>query len=186
MQQNGSAGGGKIERVRTTSAARWLTLGAAIAKLGWPWLRLLAELISGRLAYRTHPPGHVIDWSDPNLRIDRAESTVTMVAVLPPEVGVAGFGYTTVAVEVLLPVDASAAAIKASWRDRERISEADLKGAMQDVARAYAGKPLPTFDDVWSALKARWSDIPRDVARGALMDYAPQLKRAPGKTKSRG
>jgi hypothetical protein len=110
-----------------------------------------------------------------------------MVEVLPAEIGAVGFGYTTVAVEVLLPVgqSPSAAAIKASWRDRVQPSEADLKRAMQDIAQPYEGKPPPVFDDVWTALKARWPDFPRDEARRALASYAPQLKRSPGKTKSR-
>jgi hypothetical protein len=175
----------RSERVRTTSAARWRTLGAALAELGWPWLRLHAELLSGRLAYRTHPPDHAIDWNNRNLHVDRAESTVTMLKALPP--GAVGFSNTTIAVEVLLPIGRRppVAAIKASWRDRVRPSEADLKNAMEEIAKSCEGKPLPIFDDVWSALKARWPGFPRDDARDVLASYAPQLKRAPGKTKSR-
>jgi hypothetical protein len=77
---------------------------------------------------------------------------------------------------------APAALIKASWRDR--VSKADLESAMKDIAKSYDGKQPPTFNDVWSKLKALFGpDFPRDAARGALRDYAPQLKRTPGQTK---
>jgi len=169
-------------------AARWRTLGAALAELGWPWLRLHGELVARRLAYRTHPPGHEIDWSDPKLRVDRAESAVTIVELLPAEIGAVGFGYTTVAVEVFLPVGQrpSTAPAKVSWRDR--VPEKALEGAMKDIAQLYDGKPRPTFDAVWTELCRRWPGFPRDAARGAIASYAPQLKRAPGewgKVKSR-
>jgi hypothetical protein len=171
------------ERVRTTSAAHWRTLGAALAELGWPWLRLHGELISGRLAYRTYPPGHVIDWSSRSLRVDLTESTVTFMVRCS-----IGLASTTVAVEVLLPVGRRppAAAIKPSWRDRP--DEKALENEMRDIAQSYEGKPLPSFDVVWTKLKACWPDFPRDEARRALASYAAQLKRKPGqtlKTKSR-
>jgi hypothetical protein len=165
------------------SDAHWCTLSAALDELGWPWLRLHGELLAGQLSYRTYPPGHDIDWGDPTLRVDRAESTVTFLEGVPNS-GVVGFASTTVAVEVLLPVGQrpSAALIKASWR--ARVPTATLESAMQEIAQSYDGKPPPSEGDVWSELKARFGpDFPRDAARRALTTYAPQLKRAPGQTK---
>jgi hypothetical protein len=166
------------------STAHWCTFSAALDETGWPWLRLRGELVARRLTYRTCPEAVEIDWGDPNLKVDRAESTVTIVELLPPETEVVGFSYTTVAVEVLLPVGQRppAALIKASWRDR--VPEKALEVAMKEIAQSYAGKPRPLFKDVWSELKGRFGDdLPRAVALDALANYAPQLKRAPGQTK---
>jgi hypothetical protein len=69
--------------------------------------------------------------------------------------------------------------VKATWR--ERIPEKALENAMQDIARTYEGRPRPRFKDVLKEMRDRLgSDLPRDVVRNALTDYAPQLKRAPG------
>lgn len=72
---------------------------------------------------------------------------------------------------------------KATWRDP--VSVADLKAAMKDIAKSYEGKPPPSEADVWLALKAHFGreDLPRDVARSGIADYAPQLKRRRGQTK---
>jgi hypothetical protein len=179
-QQSEHPEGGRIR----PSTAHWCTLSAALAALGWPWLRLHGELIARRLAYRTYPQGSEIDWGDPNLQVDRAESTVTIAQLLPAGVEAAGFGYTTVAVEVLLPVGTrpSDALIKASWRDR--VPGVALESAMKDIAQFYEGKPPPSENDVWLELKARFGpDLPRDAAREGIAIYAPQLKRTPGQRK---
>jgi hypothetical protein len=185
-RQSEGSGGGRIHQ----STAHWCTLSAALDELSWPWLRLRGELVARRLSCRTHPPGHEIDWGDPTLQVDRAESTVTIARdqeVVKGEGRIAfiwpGTERLTVAVEVLLPVGQRppAALIKASWRDR--VPEAALKSAMEEIARSYDGKPPPTFDDVWSKLKDCFGpDFPRAAARDALRDYAPQLKRKPGQT----
>jgi hypothetical protein len=72
--------------------------------------------------------------------------------------------------------------IKASWRDR--VPAEALENAMEEIAKSYDGKPLPSEDDVWTALKDHFGpDVPRDAARDGLAIYAPQLKRARGQTK---
>jgi hypothetical protein len=173
----------QAERIHA-SAAHWCTASAALDELGWPWLRLRGELLAGRASYRTFPEGHEIDWGDPTLRFDHAESTVTILDRHPAKkTGVIPF-YKTVAVEVLLPIGQRppAALIKASWRDR--VDEADLKNAMKEIAQSYDGKPLPTEDDVWSELKNRLGpDLPREAARYAIKTYAAHLKRTRGQTK---
>jgi hypothetical protein len=182
-------------------SAHWCSLGAALDELGWPWLRLLAELVAGRLAYRTWPSGHVIDWLDPYLRpylnIERSEISIPSdvvvraindaVAVMtgaprPPKKRRSELEGKTIAIEVLLPVGQrpSTALIKASWRDR--VPEADIEAVVKKIAQSYDGKPRPPFEDFWTALKAIWPDIPRDTALDALHDYAPQLKRQRGET----
>jgi hypothetical protein len=187
MQQKRS----KTRSPKVAQTGHWCTLSAALDEQGWPWLRLHGELVAGTAVCRTHPPGCEIDWGDPTLRIDRAESTVTFWGA-PKTTGLSGdFSQDRliVAVEVFLPVGQRppTASIKGSWRDR--VPEADLKSAMEDIAKSYDGKPKPAFNEVWSKLKDRFRpDFPRDAARHALNTYAPQLKRAPGdksKVKSR-
>jgi hypothetical protein len=118
--------------------AGWYTLSAALAALGWSWLRLRGELIAQQAAFRTHPVKHEheIDWSDDTLKVDLAASTVCTWEV------------DTVAVEIWLPVGQRppAALIKASWRDR--VPEADVKAAMKDIAESYDGKPPPRLKKV--------------------------------------
>jgi hypothetical protein len=117
---------------------------------------------------RTHPPSAVSSLElDPESRTARGKNIPPLYDVhlrrVPPA-------------DVLAPT----ALIKASWRDR--VPKADLESAMKDIAQSYDGKPRPSFNDVWSKLKDRWPDFPRDAARDALATYAPQLKRAPGQT----
>jgi len=72
---------------------------------------------------------------------------------------------------------APAEPVKAAWR--EPLSELELKAAVEEVARAYPSGARPSLDEeVLPALKARLrrSDLPRQVARDALKNYAPQLK----------
>lgn len=163
-------------------AGRWYTLGGALDELGWPWLRLHAELVADRLFYRTHPPGHSINWeaiSNRNRTLNLEHSEVTFNGRVPDS---GDLRALTVAIEVLLPVGQRppVASIKPSWRDR--VCKEALKSAMEEIAKSYEGKPPPPAPEVWTKLKERWPDFPRDAARGALKTYAPQLKRTPGET----
>jgi hypothetical protein len=179
MQQKRS----KTRSPKVAQTGHWRTLLAALDELGWPWLRLHDELVAKRAFYRTHPAGYEIPWeaiSNKNRTLNLADSEVTFNGRAP---GAVELRAHTVAVEVFLPVGQHppAASIKASWRDR--VPEADLKIAMEEIAKSYDGKPRPPFNDVWSKLKDRFGpDFPRDPARGALTTYAPQLKRALGET----
>src|SRR5262245_60769603 len=193
MQQKRS----KTRSPKVAQTGDWYTLSGALDELGWPWLRLHGELTAGRLFYRTHPPGVEVDWeaiSNRNRTLNLAASEVTFNGRLPAametlsqyppnsRVPNQSLRALTVAVEVFLPVGQRppAAAIKASWRDRA--PQKDLESAMKDIAKSYDGKPPPTEAEVWSKLKDRWPDFPRDATRGALTTYAPQLKRTPGQT----
>ena len=51
---------------RRDKDATWRTTGAFCRERGWLKARLLYELQNG-LPYRTFPPGHAFDWSDPFL-----------------------------------------------------------------------------------------------------------------------
>ena len=74
----------------------------------------------------------------------------------------------------------SAEPVKATWR--EQIPEKALENAMKDIARAYEGKARPLEKDIVKEMRNRLRrpDLPRDVIRGALKNYAPQLKRGRG------
>jgi hypothetical protein len=91
--------------------ATWRTLGTLCRERDWSRPRLVHELQNG-LPYRTVPPGHTVDWHDPNVlrSLDIEASTVTLmrgVFVAEAEAGdVFSFDSLTVGVEVLPPTDA--------------------------------------------------------------------------------
>jgi hypothetical protein len=70
--------------------------------------------------------------------------------------------------------------MKASWRNP--IPEADVKAATEAIENECAPGTLLSEADFWARLKKRTgrSDLPRQVARNALDNYAPQLKVSPG------
>jgi len=72
-----------------------------------------------------------------------------------------------------------------NWRGPH--SKADLEAAMQEIERTYPPDAQPPFEEIFVALRARLPDLPRDVARKALRDYAPRLRGRRGRpsTKSR-
>jgi len=83
---------------------------------------------------------------------------------------------------------APAEPVKDTWRARP--SRADIQAAMETTAQTYPPGATPSFQDIWNALKERLAcpDLPRQVARDALRDYAPQLRGQRGRrsTKSPG
>jgi hypothetical protein len=88
---------------------------------------------------------------------------------------------------------------KKNWHRRS--IKADIKAAAEAIEKSLPPDRMPTFDEFWAILKGPkdegfpawapapahfWPDLPRDVARDALNDYAPRLKRRPGeRVKSR-
>lgn len=161
--------------------ATWRTASAALEERGWPWLRLLGELVAKRLSYRTHPPCE-IDWGDPTLRFDRAESTVTILDRHPAKPGVRGF-YKTVAVEILLPTDASPApappvATSSSssppTSPRRNVSEAELRQCLLAIVRDHPNDPLGD-DTLHEEVETRLgAPVGRNRVSSARKDHAPQ------------
>jgi hypothetical protein len=80
---------------------------------------------------------------------------------------------------------APSAPVKKNWR--EPSSEKVLKSVMQDIERPYPPDAKPPFKEIFAALRDRLPDLPRDVARNALIKYAPRLcgRRGYRGTKSR-
>ena len=156
--------------------ATWRTLGAICRELDWSPRRLLYELGQG-WPYRTIPPGHKIDWSDPSIRLDVPASEVTFhfydeeeakeceARNKPGDILVLIYtGYDkTVGIEVAAPADIEPADPTGQWayaatrrlRDERKIP----KGAKQaDVARLLekeAPKPA-TAGGLGRALKASY------------------------------
>ena len=62
------------------TTTRPVTLSTACRECDWSALELLYRLENG-LPYETVPPGHVIDWNDPNVKssFDVAAGTVRFV-----------------------------------------------------------------------------------------------------------
>jgi hypothetical protein len=165
--------------------ATWRTLDALCRELGWPWLRLWGELRARRVPYRTYPEGVEIDWSDPNLDVDRVESTVTIAGLLPAETEVVGFSYTTVAVEVLPPADDSAPSPPAQrWRKRPPVDV--LRAAAIEAAKTFQPADPPTQPEWWAALNGELgAPVTRKIALDVLNKWAPHLKRQPGQKRNR-
>jgi hypothetical protein len=92
-------------------SATWRSLGTHCRECDWSRPRAICELQNG-LPYRTIPPGHVVDWHDPDveLSLDVEASTVTLMLGTVMAEGetcfVLGFDTPTVGIEVLSPTDA--------------------------------------------------------------------------------
>jgi hypothetical protein len=87
--------------------ATWRSLALLCRERGWSKSRAVYELQNG-LSYRTFPPGHAIDWHNPNLthglNVETGE-VVLLRGVLETGAGL-GYDAVTVSLEVLLPSDA--------------------------------------------------------------------------------
>jgi hypothetical protein len=179
--------------------ATWRSLGGLCRDLDWSQGRLLRELRGG-LRYRTIPEGYVIDWRDRNVvrSLDVAASTVTLLdEKVARERAYIGLGLVTVTVEVLPPVEAEVPAPPANapaatptppaerWRSRP--PAAGLKAAALAAAKTFKpDDPPPTFPEWWAALDAKLGGhVAREVARSALADCAPRLRRKPGHKRNR-
>jgi hypothetical protein len=162
--------------------ATWRTLGTLCRELGWPWGRLHGELIARRAPYRTHPPGE-IDWGDSTLRVDLAESKVTILDRHSAKTGVTGF-YKTVWVEVLPPTDASpapslpptAASSSPPASPRKNVSEAELRECILTIKTERPNDP-PDEDELWKEVERRLNAmVSRDRLRQVRDDVAPEWK----------
>src|SRR5262245_873912 len=117
-------------------------LGTLCRELDWSRSRLLYELRQGRVPYRTIPPGHVIDWHDPNVEhsLDVKASTVTLVLGVLDVPGVIGLDCITVGVEVLLPTDDLSPPVAAPRHAGGRPAEHDWESAAAHVAERKRGR----------------------------------------------
>jgi hypothetical protein len=86
--------------------ATWRTLSTHCRALGWSKSRAVYELQNG-LPHRTIPPGHTIDWHNPDiahtLDVETGDLTLILGAFGGPGLG---FDTLTVSIEVLAPTDA--------------------------------------------------------------------------------
>jgi hypothetical protein len=87
--------------------ATWRSLSTHCRVLGWSKPRAIYELQNG-LRYRTIPPGHTIDWHDPDVELslnaETGDLTLTLGVFGGP--GLVSFNTLTVSIEVLSPTDA--------------------------------------------------------------------------------
>jgi hypothetical protein len=87
--------------------ATWRSLGTLCREQDWSKQRLLHELRNG-LPTRTFPPGHAIDWHDPNVEssLNVEASEVTYVKGVLGGEGWIGLDTPTVGIEALPSSDA--------------------------------------------------------------------------------
>jgi hypothetical protein len=173
---------------RDTNATR-KTTGTLCRERDWSRLRLIYELQNG-LPYETVPPGHVIDWHDPNVTnsLDVEASTVTLVAVIG-EPGWTGLDRRTIGIEVLPevevevppPADADEAPAAADEEERKKkVAEAEPRRHFQEILKERPDDP-PTELELLAELKTRLGTPPvRSVVRNMWKDLAPDWKRPRG------
>jgi hypothetical protein len=161
--------------------ATWRTLPLLCGERGWSKSRAVYELQNG-LPYRTFPPGHVIDWNDPNVthNLNLETGEIMLVRGALQVEGALAPDTLTVSIEVL-PTD-TAAVSSAPTRGWWKSPPAEtLKTAMEDIASGYPPGVRPTFDEVHKALKQRLGErMPKRAALAVLKKWAPQLVRQPG------
>jgi hypothetical protein len=192
--------GNILDATRTQHGARWCPAGTACRERGWPAWKLFQELQNG-LPYRTFPPGHTFDLSDPEVhrKFDAGVSTITIFAP-----GMPGSDYLTgtvvVGIEVLLPETDVALdeQVPEPPRQKARTSPPverwqkkppldDVKAAAFAVAETVsADDELPTESEWKAKLETQLGKtVTVELAVKALEQFAPQLKRQPGRQKKR-
>jgi hypothetical protein len=171
-------------------SATWLSAGAFCRERGWSQHRLLHELQHG-LAYRTFPPGHIVDWLDPNVArsLDVERSEVTLPEEMPE--GVTGLAARLVGFELLEPDAAADAEVPATAAGApvptpapsKKVSDADLRRALLDFVEKHPiGEPPPGEEELHQKLEEQLgAPIERDRFRQALKDNAPQFKLSVGR-----
>ena len=166
--------------------ATWRSLGTLCRERDWSKPRLVHELQNGP-PYQTIPPGHTINWRDPNVlsSLDVDASTVTILPVRPANERIDEYGNVieprfpiTIGVEVMPPTDAPpapsppAAAPVKRWRKPPPADK--LKPAALAVAKTYHPNNPPNAAAWKEALEAHLGEkVTREVARNALRDWAP-------------
>jgi hypothetical protein len=176
--------------------ATWRSLGALCRELDWSRPRALHELQNG-LPYRTVPPGHTVDWYDPNVLrgLDVEASTVTITRGVRFAEGeacfVLGLDQLTVGIEVLPPTDAAApeppplAVIPCApaTPPPRNVSEADVRKAVLAVVDEHPqGSPPLDEDGLRREVERRvGAPVARDRVLAVRNEAAPQFKRPVGR-----
>jgi hypothetical protein len=172
---------------RRDKDATWRKLGT----LGWSQPDALYELQNG-WPYRTIPPGHVINWRDPNVRnsLNVQASTVQLLLGVIGDGMWSGFDIVTVTIEVMPParaevgpsLDPPDAPVPAPTL-RKPVSDADLRKAVQAIVSEHPQDRPPLDEDELRTEVERRLDKPvaRDRVRDMRDAVAPNFKLPPGR-----
>jgi hypothetical protein len=184
--------------------ATWRTTGPLCRERGWSKRRLIYELQNG-LPYKTFPPGHTFDWSDPYLEpylnVEASEisfpSGVVMGAINEAVALVAGrprppkrrspLEGMTIGIEVLPPGAPADAEVPAPSADApvalpapRRPSDAAVEQCFRDI---MAERPNDPPDEEWllSEMTLRLGAPPRrERVRNLWKTVAPEWKKPVG------
>jgi hypothetical protein len=175
--------------------ATWRKTSTLCRELDWSRRRLIHELQNG-LPYRTIPPGHTIDWHDPNVvdSLDVEASEVSFYheklareqSYSGPGLVILGLVLVTVGIEVLPPTDAPAAApsppspVAASsslpTSPRKNVSEAELRNCILTIKAERPNDP-PDEEELWMEVERRLNaTVSRERIRQVRDDVAPEFK----------
>jgi hypothetical protein len=149
-------------------AATWRSLALLCRERGWSKSRAVYELQNG-LPYRTFPPGHVIDWHNPNVthNLNAETGEVMLVRGVLEVEGALGPHTLTVSIEVLPPADAEmpsppaepsvvwARATIRTLRDEKKIPKGTTKAELARLLEAEAQKAVKA-GQISRALKASY------------------------------
>jgi hypothetical protein len=165
--------------------ATWRSPGTLCRQLDWSKRRLIYELQNG-LPYRTIPPGHTIDWHDPE--VERTFNVEAGEVTLGYEVykgGTMSFGPLTVGIEVLPPDAAppvpslasdSVAPSSLPTSPRKNVSEADLRNCILTIKTERPNDP-PDEEELWTEVERRLNaTVARDRVRQTRDEVAPEFK----------
>lgn len=168
--------------------ATWRTLGTLCRSLDWSEPRLVHELQNG-LPYRTVPPGHIIDWHDPNVlrSLEVKASTVTLDHVrVSGEGRVSFFGAyrEVIGIEVLppdaLPAPTPPPSVSQAAPPPRKVSAAEVERCFRDIVKEHPNDPL-SEPELFAEMKRRLGASPgRNRLRQLRRVIAPQWRRPRG------
>ena len=172
-------------------SATWRRLGTLCRERDWSKRRLIHELRNG-LLYRTIPPGHTIDWHDPNVAIERVLDVEASEVTLNtgPVTKYGDQPQITLGIEVIPPDDAelpspsanapAATAIQTPLPSKE-VTDKELRDCILAIKDKQPDDP-PNEENLWVEVEERLRrPVSRDRVRAARGKAAPQWVKPRGR-----
>jgi hypothetical protein len=175
-------------------AATWYSTGTYCREFNRSRPRLIYELATGLLLYRTWPPGHVFNCHDQNLwrALDVEASTLPLSYASASGMAAVDSSWPlqeAIGIEVRppdAPTDAEAPALSAtaptaSPAPHRAVSEAALRDCILTIRAERPNSP-PDEEELWKEVERRVdAAVSRDRIRQARDEVAPEFKLPPGR-----